>query len=598
MRVARLLREDFQFTAAPPVVWWAERNLVLPRKMSPARPGPFQTQRSPTSRAILECFHPNSGVRMLANVAGAQTAKTTEGCIGSAYRICHSPMPQLILGPSEDWLRLEISEKRLMALIDENPILARMKPGDSSRFRKMAMEMAGGTISLEGANSPVATAGSTQGIVWIEEAAKIEHHSSESTPEAHPIKLAFERTKAFRGLELHYLSFTPNTPHHLAWQLYESGTQTHFYLPCPHCGEWFPFEFEVRKEGELEEVLEASQQEAKPEEYRSLVWSPAARRADGSWDEDLIRESCVYVCPHNGCEIREEDRLPMIAQYETRAQNANASKGQVSFRRPSFYSATVTFADMAIEFLRRGDLFSSGLQNFYNSWLAKPWQQMAANVKEEHVLALRGESPRGLWPERPVLIFLTCDPGEKQTHWMLSGIMESGDLRVCDYGVVTGPEEVLNREFQQARMAYLSGTTERLEPHRGFMDSGWATERTYDICEQSKGFWWPTKGTEQAFGSWKETQAASRPRLRLYTYSDTQLKDELYQRRIQRRKTPRIILPSDAGADLVMGLSGQQKDRQSGKWKKLVADHYGDCLKLAVLGEQIARAFLQRQRKH
>ena len=43
---------------------------------------------------------------------------------------------------------------------------------------------------------------------------------------------------------------------------------------------------------------------------------------------------------------------------------------------------------------------------------------------------------------------------------------------------------------------------------------------------------------------------------------------------------------------MIQGLAGQQKDRQTGKWKKLPSDHYGDCLKLALLGSQIAKDFL------
>lgn len=597
-RLTPFIREMFALETAPSVVRWAESNLVLPRKMSPARPGPFSTERQPTSRPILECWHPTSGVRSVANVAGAQTAKTTEGVIGAAYRIVHSPMPMLIMGPSEDWLRLELSEKRIIALIEANPCLARLKPSDQSRFRKMAMEMAGGTISLEGANSPVATAGSTQGIVWVEEAAKIEHQSREDAPEAHPIKLGFERTKAFRGMEFHYLSFTPNQDRNLAWQYYLAGTQTHFYLPCPHCGEWWPFEFEVRKEGELQDVLEQSQNEARPDVYRSLVWSPDARQADGSWNEDKVRETCVYVCPKNGCEITEEHRMAMVSKFETRDHNEQAPKSARSFRRPSFYSPSVTFGDMAIEFLKRGDLFTTGLQNYYNSWLAQTWTQMAANVKEEHILRLRGSHGRGVWPTKPLMAWLTCDPGEVSgAHWMLSGYTEADELIVIDWGSVVGHAEVLNPDFSRARQCPLANSSERVMPALGYMDAGHDTENVYNTCEASKGFWWPVKGNDNTFGTWRESKVASRPWLRLYLYSDTQEKDELYLRMIQKRRGTKVILPADADSQLVMQLAGQQKDRSTGKWKKVPNDHLGDCLKYGNLAKQIGRVYFDKLKR-
>ena len=225
-RIAAMLREDFRFDLAPEVVAWLEQNITLPRKFSPAYPGPYRVARNPTSRAILDCWHPSSGVRICTNMSGSQLAKTTEGALGSAYRMAHSPMPEIILSPSKKWMQREIAEKRLVPLIDANPVLRRLKPANAHLFRKLDMQMLGGSISLEGAGSDTSTAGSTQGIVWIEEAAKITHQEKEESPEAHPIRLAFERTKQFRGVEFHYLSFTPNTPAHLAYELYLSGTQT------------------------------------------------------------------------------------------------------------------------------------------------------------------------------------------------------------------------------------------------------------------------------------------------------------------------------------------------------------------------------------
>lgn len=51
----------------------------------------------------------------------------------------------------------------------------------------------------------------------------------------------------------------------------------------------------------------------------------------------------------------------------------------------------------------------------------------------------------------------------------------------------------------------------------------------------------------------------------------------------------RAILPVDAEPDLILGLSGQQKDAQKGHWEELLNDHNGDNLKLAIIGFWIAR---------
>lgn len=595
-RLAQWLYEDFQFTTAPSVVEFAEQ-LVLPKSFSPAMSGPYSTRRTPTSRPILECWRPSSGVRKVDNVAGSQTSKTTEGIMGLAYRIVHSPMPALVLGPSEDWLRTQISELRLMSLIDANPILSRMKPFDSSHYRKLMLGMIGGAISLEGANSPVATAGSTQGIVMIMEAAKIEHQAREDAPEAHPIKLAFERTKAFRGLDFHWQDFTPNRADSIPWRDYEAGSQTHFYVPCPHCGHWFPFEFELRGADDdrldKEHALRESQNEARPKSYRSLVWNPDARDSNGLWNAQKIRESTVYLCPKNGCEIREEARIGMIANFETRDHNPLASKTHRSFRRPSFYSPTITFADMALEFLRRGDLFTTGLQNFYNSWLAQPWEKFAANIKDEDVRRLRdvADYRRGILPRRPVQLVIAGDVGDYRTHYEVGAIYDNDEIGVIDWGTVLTIEDLLSLP---AKLRYpIAGTDEFMSPAKGLVDSRDQTVRVYDMCSQSRGFWWPAAGSDAREGTWGFKRLTTHP-LEVYTFNTHQFKKELYIELIKKQRSPRFYLPRDTDEELIQGHAGQQLVITNGKdqWKKLPNDHFGDCSLRLIL----ARVLLQWRR--
>lgn len=602
--LADTLRRDFHFAADPDVVEWSESNLVLPPAMAPASPGPFSTERRPYMREILRCGHPQSGVRQLTITGGSQTGKTTCAILILAYRIPHAPGPTLILGNSEDWLRVEISEKRLAALIEANHCLRIHKPYNKDDFRKLAMRMSGGFIVFEGINSDTSTSGSTQRIVYICEAAKIIHHEKDQAPEAHPIKLAFERTKEFRGLELQMMDFTPNTPNHLAWKTWEQGTQTHFHLPCPHCGHAFPFEFEVQRRGEkapddeIETILEEEQERARSDDYRSLVWSPAARRADGSWDIAKVRETVRYICPKNGCEILDEHKPRMLEQCAGVHHNLSADLAHRSFRVPSFYAPKVSFGDMAKEFLEKGDLITTGLQNFYNSWLSLPWSQLAFSVGDKHIskLIAKGDEAyaRRVMPSRPVHLGLYADPGEKATDWAVWAIMSNGDFMAIDWGRLVSEKELIDPEFLR-RLSYpLAGTFENLFPTSGIVDSGWNTEDIYDICQASKGFLWPSKGSPNVTGgqTWNETRAASRNRdeLVLYTYNDTALKDELYGRRIQKQRGPRIILPSDADTSITSGFAGQQKDRQTGRWKEILNDHQGDCCKLALLHSQILRA--------
>jgi hypothetical protein len=313
---------------------------------------------------------------------------------------------------------------------------------------------------------------------------------------------------------------------------------------------------------------------------------------------DRVRESVRYVCPKNGCEIHDDAKAGMVAQFETVDHNTTSAPSDRSFRVPSFYAPKVSFGDMAKEFLERGDLLTTGLQNFYNSWLALPWSTYAYRVADRHLAKLIAGADgtgtdryaRGILPMRPRHLGLFTDPGEKCTDWAVWALMANGDLLAIQWGRLVSEKEVISPEFLKSLRFPLAGTNEFLFPTSGFIDSGWNTEAVYDICEASRGFLWPTKGSPTATGTWNETRAASRPNLRLFTYSDTQLKDELYGRRIQKRRGPRVILPTDADSHLVGGFANQEKDRQLGRWKEVLNDHQGDCCKLAILHSQILRA--------
>lgn len=591
-RLASILRDDVVFEKAPSVTDWLEANIVIPPEMSPKSPGPFRIHARPFMREVLECWHPFSGVRSCTFAGAAQdAAKTTTMVGGMVYRMRWFAMPGMGMGPSESWALEKLVKERLHPLIEANDCLKALRPANKDLFTNAFMAMRGGAWNIVGANSSTSLAGGTKGIVAIDEAAKIEHIVREDAPEAHPILNAYERTKDFKGIDFHWMSATPNTPNHLFWQTVEAGTYTHFHVPCPHCGHCFPFEFTQDSSHKIET---GCQDLAKPDYYRSVVWSPDARGKRGKWDEQKIIDTVRYICPKNGCEIEEKHRIPMIRNYRAVDHNLEARKSNRSFRVPGFYGPNTRFAEMALKFIQKN---GGGLQAFYNSWLALPWTALDYNIKDEHILNLRGTYARKTLPFKPALLIFTADPGESLTHWMVSAIDNNGAIFVIDWGTVYKSSDILRAEFLSQRRYTIDGTGETMMPHRGYIDSGHQTEEQYKVCKASGGFLHPTKGREAAFGSWGRSNVQAWPGMELYTYSDDQAKDALYGKLIARREKPGLHLPEDADADLLMGLTGQQKDKQTGKWKKVANDHYGDCLKEAVIASWIAEPLLSALRK-
>lgn len=606
----RELLHCFKPRPVPSVCDWLRKEISLPEQMARRNPGRFSTVGRRFMEPVLECWHPDSGINQLDFAAGTQIAKTTIGCLGIAYRLHHHAWPVMIMGPAARWTEREIGQLRLIPLIDFNPTLSALKPDNPDHFTHAMLQMRTAPVVLTGANSPTAIAGFSGGIIWVEEAAKIKRIEHEESPDAHPIKNAFERSKDFRDVDyFHYMSCTPTSPVHPFWISIEEGSQTRFHVPCPHCGEWFPMD--LPGPGDMEDYSKLIGKEL-PKDYRALQWDQSARDATGAWDKDKVAASTKYICPHNHCPISEESRMTMLDQAEQRHHNTYASKNHRSYIVPSFYSPRITYADFALEFLKTQSQLIIGMESFYNSWRATTWELIKKNLKEDVILKLKGTHQRRTIPARPALLVLTADPGDTSgTHWMVTAIMPDASLVVIDWGVLVKPEQLLANTFR-ASLAYpLAGTSEILRPTHAYPDCGYDTELIYSLSAASNGSMTPMKGAATRVGTWWESDVKSHPGLKRIDYCDHQAKMQLYAFSIFDRVGPAVVLPYDpytgsAGintaatddpssyAALIAGLSGQKLIDVNGEmvFKKILRDHYGDCLKQAKIVSWLAQSII------
>lgn len=572
----------FAIARTPGVAEWVEGNLVIPRKMSPVGHGRVNLELKPFMRWILECWRPGSGVRSCAVAGAAQLFKTTTLVLGLAYRMRFEPVPVLVMGPSRDWVKREIGGRRLHPLIEGNEVLRELMPVDAEKFRLLHMEMKGGDVVLCGANSDSELAGGTFGIVAVEEAAKITRQNSEDAQEGHPIDLAFERVNAFGSAGFRWLSSTPNSPLHPFWGWVTEGDLTLPGVRCPHCKQWFSFEVEVDES----------------RGYRSLVCDAGARGVDGLWDKGKVLETTRYICPVNGCVIGNDMKLGMLRGMEQRRTNAGAPGDARSFRVNFLHDPFLSFGEALWMFFEaQGDLF--GLQNFYNSKLSLPWEEMECNVKEGQVEALKGGYVRGVIPFAPKTLVVTADPGEKQTHWEVVAVGGDGTLAVVDWGTVLHWDNLFDSEWVGKRAYAVAGEPGKvLRPRAGFIDSGDWTEEVYKFCRRSAGGgasgwrWFPTKGSNATHGTWAVTTPPRYDEMELFTYVDHQAKLDLYLGRVALRRSPGLLLPGDADGALIQGHAGQQlvKTKEGRRWKKVPGDHYGDCTKLGLVASWVLAA--------
>lgn len=553
---AEMLREHIRSIYAPidrrTVNEWCEDEILLSERQT-QMPGAFSTRVTPYLREPLECFG-DVDCTDLVLVFGTQTGKTTMVQAGTAWRIVNKPQPVVWVMPSEG-LAKSFSETRWMPLFDDSETLRNQKPANPNKFKNLEQHFNRCTLTFVGSNSPANLASRPAGLLLMDE---VDKFARETDQETSALFLAENRTKSFVGA-LRVKTSTPTTPDGAIWQEYLKGTQEKFMLPCSHCQERI-------------ELL-----------WENVKWSPEAK-IDGKWNMALVEESAHYVCQKCACQINDGQKMEMLQAGEWQSTNPTAQKGFRSFHLNSLYAPwrSCTFGALAVKYLRDKNTLN-GLQDFLNSTLAQPWEQVESQVGEGHILALRGDYHRGSCPIEPATVVICADIGQSKQYWVTTAFSESGESWVLDYGSVLAPEDLLG---DPAQRKYRTPSGLEVGPDCGLIDSGFATFRIYSVCASSGGYYHPSKGSSATFGSRiSKTTLEDFPGVVLYTYVDHAIKTELFLDRMRNGKPP-VHLPKDVDDEFLRGLGGQMlvpRKTASGQqlvWKSVAQDHYMDALKL------------------
>jgi phage terminase large subunit GpA-like protein len=570
----RSLRDVFAPVDTREVWQWAEDEIVLTRRQTET-PGPYSTLLTPYIREPLECFS-DARVTDLALCFGTQTSKTTCVMIGAAWRMCNNPFPTLWVMPTESMAR-SFSENRWQPMVQDCRPLNALKPYNTNRFKALEQQFRDATLTFVGSNSPSSLASRPAGLLVMDETDKF---AEATEKESSAVALAENRTKSYTNA-LRVKTSTPTVPDGEIWSAFIAGDQRYFFVPCPHCEE--------------KQRLEFSQ----------VKWDKEAK-TEGKWNEDAVRSSAYYECIACNKPITDGHKTRMLRGGEWRPTNTAASAGHRSYHLNSLYAPwrSCSFGELAVKFLRSKET-PADLQDFNNSTLAIPYAPIDVNVREEKVRECR--DPHCAWQEVPAhasgdnlaFLFLGADPGQNQTHWVVSAVSTAGEITPIDCGTVLSPEDLVAfvQEGNPARLTYKDATGREYNINRGLVDSGYLTERVYNVCYATAPVLWPSKGSDAAFGKdpVRYTRLQAPAGLGLYTYIDNDIKTEFYDWRIARRRAPLFRLPMNCPEPLIAGLSGQQlvTKRTAGgtsqQWKKLPNDHYGDCVKLACVGWQILK---------
>ena len=432
---------------------WAEKHRILDSKTS-AMPGKWSNAVTPYLVGIMDAFDDYLIEQIV-------FCKPTQ-CGGSEAlinMICHiidqDPSPTLVVYPSDDLAKFT-SENRLKPAFKLSRAVR--DKFDENNSSQMELHFQGMYLSLTGSNSPADLASKPIRYLFMDE---VDKYPGASNKEANPINLAKERTKTFHNRKI-YMTSTPTLKDGHIWRAKEGAdVEKHFFVPCPHCGEYIELKF-------------------------SNIRFPDEEGMSYQERADLAN----YVCQECGCIITDNDKHNMLAKGEWReVRRMTDAASSVAFWMNTLYSPFVRWSDIAREFLKSKD-DPEEFQNFINSWLAEPWEDTKLKTDADLVLERQTELEPYIVPEWAKLITAGVDVQETSIYWTIRAwgdFMTSQNIAHGQALSFNEVDQVMNLEFQKE-----SGDVMLVA--LCLVDSGDQTDLVYDFCTTHSEYALPVKG--------------------------------------------------------------------------------------------------------
>lgn len=448
--------EALQYLSPPEqltVSEWAEKYRILDAKSS-AMPGPWSNDITPYLKGVMDEFNNYETEKIVfakpTQVGGTEALQNMIG-----YIVMQDPAPTMIVYPT-DTLAKSISENRLQPMLKATPEIAK-KFDDTSPLLELQFD--GMYLTLAGSNSPSGLASKPIRFLMMDE---VDKYPGASNKEADPIKLATERTKTFHNKKI-YITSTPTLKTGHIWKEKEDADiEKHFFVPCPHCGEYIELLF------------------------------PNIRFPDDEGMSYADRaEVATYVCQKCGCVITDNDKHNILKLGEWRTvRHSTKYVRNVAFWINTLYSPFVRWSDIAKEFLQTKDN-PEDFQNFVNSWLAEPWEDTKLKTNADLVMERQTDLPAYVVPSWTKLLTAGVDVQETCLYWT---IRAWGDY-LTSQNIAHGQALSFQEIDQIMNLQYQTEDGDPVVVNLCLVDSGDQTDMVYDFCVTHADYALPVKGS-------------------------------------------------------------------------------------------------------
>lgn len=443
-----------------PVSAWAEKYRILPD--GNAIPGPWSNSVTPYLVEIMDAFS-NEDVEKIVFVKPTQVGGTSamENMLGSL--IDQDPGPTLIVYPT-DKLAMRTVEAKLEPMIKQcKPVAERYRKNESQALQ---LKFEGMTVYLNGANSPADLASTPMRYLFLDE---VDKYPGAGKKEADPVSLAIERTKTYKTNKKIFITSTPTLQTGHIWKAKEDAdVEKHYFVPCPHCGEYIELKWAQIKFPGKDEVPEGADRAA----------------------------MAVYVCqnPACSCVITDRDKAGMLqaGRWQAVRQKTDTPKS-VAYWMNTLYSPFTSFSEIAAEFLRSKD-DPDLLHNFVNSWLAEPWEDTKLKTNADLVMERQTETPEWVLPEWTKLVTGGVDVQENCLYWTIRAWGDYMTSQNVAHGQALSMGDVariMNTEFSLP-------DGEKMLVSLALIDSGDQTDSVYEFCLINSDWALPCKGVSSS----------------------------------------------------------------------------------------------------
>ena len=403
----------------PPIDFtaWAEANIVF-GKESPF-PGPYRQDIFPYFRKVLKCLQPDHPAREVVMMGSAQGGKTVVANTFVGGSLDLDPGPVMYVHPTiengDRWV-----QTKWKPFVSGSRALSRIFPWENrsrdaankARYKERVDQR--GHLLITGANSA-----SSLAMVSYPRQVQDDLGKWQDNEHGDPEAQADKRSQAFEYAKILKISTPGILDTCRITAAYKKSNQQKYFLPCPHCGEKSPLDWENFKQS-LDELEE--QHKAQP-------------------DAPIDYAKAHFSCAACGGVIEQHHRNQMLdatLSYDAWVAQNPASRIE-GFYIWSAYSRLMSWARIAEEYFKAlGDPEKE--QTFINDTVGLPWEQKGEAPPWQELLKRShgSEYHAGTIPAGAVLLTIGSDCQSDRVEWLLKGW--GSDLRrwTIMQGVIEG----------------------------------------------------------------------------------------------------------------------------------------------------------------